>query len=86
MVRVLSLVPTAVASGGGPTARFPLLFRPRNPTRNAEAPARPQIPVITKALPPDSGGKPHVIMKNSFFVRGLVRRGAGSRRGGRIRR
>jgi len=26
-------------------------MHPRNPARNAEAPARPQIPVITKALP-----------------------------------
>jgi hypothetical protein len=32
-----------------PSARLPLLFRPYNPTRNAEAPDRPQIPVIMKA-------------------------------------
>ena len=41
--RVLSLVPAAAASGGGPTVRLPLLLHPCNPTRNTEASGRPQI-------------------------------------------
>jgi hypothetical protein len=32
-----------------PGPHLPLLFRPRNPARNAAAPARAQIPVIMKA-------------------------------------
>jgi len=31
---------------------LPLLFRTHNPTRNAAVPARRQIPMITKTLPP----------------------------------
>jgi len=40
--------PAAAVSGGSPRTRFPLLFRTRNPTRNATVPASPQLPVIMK--------------------------------------
>jgi hypothetical protein len=61
--------PLVALSGGSPSASFSLLFRPCNPTRNVRARAGPLIPVITKALPPDSGVKAFVITKNSLFVR-----------------
>jgi hypothetical protein len=38
-----------------------------NPTRNAAAPARPQIPMITKTLPPFFRVKVFVIMKITFL-------------------
>jgi len=43
MVRAGASVPGDCVSGS-PKARLLLLFRPRNPIRNAAAPARPQIP------------------------------------------
>ena len=57
----------AAVSGSRPRARLLFLFRPRNPTRNAEAPAKPTIPMITKTLPPFFRVKVFVIMKNRFF-------------------
>jgi hypothetical protein len=64
-----ALWPGCPAAGHPAATRgpLPLLFRTHNPARNDAVPARPQIPMITKTLPPFFRVKAFAIMKITFL-------------------